>query len=937
MMFLKCLAKEPDAQIRRMLVSAIARLIRPGTYHHALNFARFALEQSKEQLASAIWLMKELNDIHPNDPSVKEGICGLADALAAAGLKTDDPELILDALHFAFEFNEMHVGQLTDNIKQFWTYAVQSIGKFFEIGGNPFCDLMSMLGGCAEEDYMFADVGELFPPVAALFLRDDVDEARLNALGMTLQDIMCSDPDYVRSQDAFGPILQRFVKMGMDSYIAEETLEMSEVDTIDRICQAFALQPGFLDSLWASLKPLLGDPRGQALAGLVMLHSFKENPQFFAGDDGSGLDSVMELIMELLNSPAPLNRSIGTAVIVEFVDVFFDSISDYIDRIEETLIALLKASPSVELVSAFEIVLDASGDTDDVFEEAYVLLKALVQARVDLFGVCGVKAIRTLVGHSEIQSLNAFDDVISMMQQIISTGKPEFLPMIDECVECISSLSTTAPEKFAPLVDGFLDTLSKLMNTDERSLKSCCVNAYGKLLLNFAPQMAPSAEPMLHLCYELSGCDKSLEIAQDAITQAETGATDEDLDAEPVPVVDLEVTGGALMLMASIVDYFPELLAKCLPQLLERIEQLSGSIIPQSRISAIRSIVFTVESMEKNGFKGPEEINKLCMCCQQTIERSTDVEEVGYCLYSLARTIETFGLEPIEEYLKVLIATIEAALTGSLKCMDGQEDNVIEAFGPLSDILEVIMKAAPAQCAQILGGVMEFVSSLTESQTPESRMFALSVMRTFTEVAQGVSPEIQAKVLSLALEMTQAEDGSSGFHTIKRFALNVPQLIEPHLAQILQIIDAKLTTTKKHMSKKQKKTIDNAVSCLSVIATQVMKDAFPLNDLVRKALAFMPACNDVGENPDIMNFFTWLLNKEGAVAELGKELLAVLVRFFLLQDSVLEKTGIESAQIETLKAVLKKLVSVVPNGLEVCQHLCQRKSQFARIQQVLGA
>ena len=936
---LQALSQEPELQNRKFLATAIAGLVRPGTYDRVLTFVRFAMEtKTKEHIWAALWLMSDLIGMHPSEPSVKGPICELADALAVMGIESGDPDVVLDALAFAYEFNAEHVKEITEKNKQFWSVGVAQIERFIGLDEGKFRALMSVLSECVAHDYMFIDVEALFPVVVRFFLQDGVDAERLNSLALVLNDVMQQDPDYVQQSEFFGPMVQKFVKMAVESYSPDDTFEMSEMDTLETICSVFASSPEFMETLWKSLVPTMQSPCGICIAGLVMLHSFAANPEFFASSAlPNGFEGLVEFILAMLTSEVVLIHSIGIDVMIEFVSVYSDDAGECIERIEETFLELLQKRPSVELVVAFDRVLAASGETDDIFESAYPLLKALIEARISEYGVCAIDAIRSLIDNSDPHGpvFNAFEDIISMMQKIIGSGKAEFLPMIDGCVECIARLSAVAPEKFAPFVGTFVATLSTLVSSEEKTLKSCCINAFGILLVNFAKEIESSAEPMLKICYELSGLDDTAEKVEQIFLQARDGGTDADFEDEPVPTVQLEMPGGALMLMASLTDYYPPLLQACLPQLLERIEKLSVSLYPGSRLSALKAIVFVVKSMQKNHYDGPEALNRMFMCCLKAIDNTDDTEEFGYCLNSIARIIETSGIGPVENSVKTLIPILEAGFDGNLRCMANNGTLDPSLFGVYTDILEVIMSAAPGQCSQVLSTLMPHVMKMAEAESPQSRSFALTILRTFAEIAEGVDLEFKGKVLTLALQMTQCKDASTAFYTIKQFVRIAPELVQPHVQQILTTIDARITTDKKRLNQEQQKCMDNVVSCLSVIASELMKDSFPIGDLVMKVLTWMPATYDVGENKDILNFVMWLLNREGAIQQFGKELLAVFVRFFTMPEEDIAMCDITGDVLEAMKAVFRKLTGLVPDGLSVCQHLCRKKSQFERIKRVL--
>jgi len=64
-------------------------------------------------------------------------------------------------------------------------------------------------------------------------------------------------------------------------------------------------------------------------------------------------------------------------------------------------------------------------------------------------------------------------------------------------------------------------------------------------------------------------------------------------------------------------------------------------------------------------------------------------------------------------------------------------------------------------------------------------------------------------------------------------------------------------------------------------------------------------------------------------------MIAVLVRLFARPDGDLRECGISESEMPLMREVFRKLVSMVPNGLELCMRLCRGKAKAAQVQRAL--
>jgi hypothetical protein len=106
----------------------------------------------------------------------------------------------------------------------------------------------------------------------------------------------------------------------------------------------------------------------------------------------------------------------------------------------------------------------------------------------------------------------------------------------------------------------------------------------------------------------------------------------------------------------------------------------------------------------------------------------------------------------------------------------------------------------------------------------------------------------------------------------------------------------------------------------------VIGDQFPVPDYAPRVLALIPATEATAENPALFSFVLWMCDRPGVVQAFPAEFCGPFVRLFAQPESEIAASKIEPETLQQLRRVLARLVSVIPNGSEICAKICRNNA-----------
>jgi hypothetical protein len=918
---LKILSREPDPLVRSDLVGQIACAVSEATFHLALNFARFALEvRDPAQLHSAILLMTALIGLRPDDDDASAAIADLADALALAA---GDGAIALDAIESALLFHGHFVGVASDASERFWALGVSLIELHAADAIGVFARVLRVLAVCCDEDFIFADVPSAFAAVSAVVMRDDIERDRFVACTAFVATLVDADPEFFAASDAVAGLLERFIQFALAEYDAAVDIAECELNVFQTLCGVLSSSDDFLALVWAAVQLLAETAPGQCVSLAMLSECFRGGGEsaFFNGDV---LDAIVDLIVAALSADAPLNRQFAFAAIDEFAIVFARDLDAYIDLLEASLLGTLKAAPTVDAVATLQGLMRASDAMDSVFPAAWPVLFGLLQEAPAAFRPFTLNAIQALCQGSSVHVGSVFEELLPILQEMLGAADAA-------AVECLGHLAAATPAQFAPFLETFVEVLPQMLAAGDDDLRTSCINALGHLLNVYPEQMEAVCAEVIPMLLDFAGRDNSAALAWLKVEAELSNLTDAETD-DLAPTAMAQFAGSALILLGRIVQTYPQSLPQMADAIKGRIGELSASLLPFSHKSVTLAISFISEGMNDGGIESPELIECFCATLRQLLERAQDAGAFGNAVDAANSPIEAFGLGPIAGFVDAFLEVLQSAFAGALSCFP--DELLPTAFACVARVLDSLLRAdGAAEVAPLLPAVLELAAGGSAQ-----RVFALQVLTSYAEVVAELGQPFIESVLQLALDICQEELESDGFYAIKVFVDRARDVVVAHMGEIMDCINRRLDAPKKARSDDGRRVMDCCVACLGKIVTEIVDEAFPVEEYVGKVLQWMPAGVDMAENSDLLSFFLWIAVRQGAMEAFGGELCGVMVRLFARSKEELGHCGIDPEMLQKLRLVFAAMVRMLPDGMEVCSKLVEgNEKKLEYIQAALTA
>jgi hypothetical protein len=452
-----------------------------------------------------------------------------------------------------------------------------------------------------------------------------------------------------------------------------------------------------------------------------------------------------------------------------------------------------------------------------------------------------------------------------------------------------------------------------MLAADDDDLNASCINALGHLLNVYPEQMEAVCAEVIPTLLDFAGRDNSAAIKVAAELSNLTDAEADDL----APATIAQFAGSALILLGRIVQTYPQSLPDLIDAISGRIVELSSSLLPFSQKSVTRAISFISEGMKRGGVESPELVERFCATLQQLLERAQDAEAFGNAVDAANSLIEAFGLGPIAGFVDAFVELLQSAFAGALSCFP---DGLVPAvFASVARVIHSLLRAdGGAAFAPLLPAILELAAGESAQ-----KVFALQVLTSYAEAIAELDTRFLESVLQLALGVCEEELESDGFYAIKVLVDRARDVVVAHMSEVMDCINRRLDAPKKPKSDDGRRVMDCCVACLGKVVTEIVDEAFPVEDYVGKVLQWIPAGVDMAENSDLLSFFLWIAVKHGAMEAFGTDLCAVMVRLFARSEEELGHCGIEAEMLQKLRLVFATMVRMLPGGMEVCAKLVE--------------
>ena len=189
------------------------------------------------------------------------------------------------------------------------------------------------------------------------------------------------------------------------------------------------------------------------------------------------------------------------------------------------------------------------------------------------------------------------------------------------------------------------------------------------------------------------------------------------------------------------------------------------------------------------------------------------------------------------------------------------------------------------------------------------------------------------KTIEYSLPSVIHHNSTIALGALKQIATSKAAALEPHAQQIVDYIIHRLQISESKTEEVQSLQ-DNCVSLLGKLIINLIGDGFPLQEYIGVITAAMPAQMDVEENPSILEFFFYIVEKVGE--NFPQEICGVLCRVFSDSEADLLEWFFTEENIVQLKALLQQYIQAVGNPTQFLSKIANGdQTKIANIQNAL--
>jgi len=915
--FFALMVKETDNLCRTNLVNTIYPLITENSLPHAIQFARMSLDSmSIPHIHSSLCLLDNLLGLMKHSPE----LLAFTIKLTFAGLTISDPEVILSALSFAFNYYIINKVEIDDNINQLWVMSCSFVEPFMNNIHN-FHHLCRILSDVVELS-SFADVESIMPILLSIFEKDGLELDMAQAIIMIIDSCCFINIGYFMEEEKYKALFLRYCQISDQLYIPDQLMDLVGIDVFSTIVSVFSAEEEFLNFVWELQSQFVEQDERLAVILLFYKYSFKVSPDFFFDN----LDEVATIISSSLSNESLLIRDIAKEAVSEFASEFQGYIGDYIDLFEEPILLSIESQPSQEMLSVLSVLFERSRNTDNIYDRALPLLVGLIEIVSIETNMALLPAIAQLLKYSSFKVSQNLEEVFSIMQLIItSDSESEYSALRAGAVQCIGSLIHKCPHQFDGIAQEVAEFLINcLENENDPFLIAESLNTFGYMLMTHKSQIAPVIEYSLQILPILVSKDLNddliaitTELASQTEVTVEDDIDEKEADRMLIDANAMEFPGGALMVYSSIITTYPEFFNDNLQNMVDMISKMSDSVVGHSVQKSMRAIVIIFEGMMSFETFDTVQIDRIYSIIQRVIEQDKDITSVGDAFESLAAMICCIGVSRIPNYIDTIIDLADSALEINLPCIN-DDKFPIELHHSLKLLFRELLCAYKNEIPERIQKIIENrIIPMTNSNKSSDSLFAISIMAKYIEYSgSNITENILQNLINRCIDIQMKQETDMGFFTIKTASECIPSLMTPFFEPIIQLFRSKLCSRRKS-SENYVKMIDNCVSAIGAFAMNVCPNDFPVSEFAVKCFENMPAALDIGENLTMIQFFFWLLDRVGCTD--AQLVCSVLVKLFSSSEYEMKEMGITQETLTKLRDMMIVLLSKIPNSMQFCQ------------------
>lgn len=733
-------------------------------------------------------------------------------------------------------------------------------------------------------------------------------------------------------------------KIVSELFQENDAYDMSPYDLIEPIAEQFSAFDNLLESFWEQITEMQQVTYGQFLAIVFLRSSFDDGYDFYK----TKITDIATLLCSVASeTQSSCLREASILALCSFSKTFVEEITEMKSKIQEVVFDAVTTEPSIEILNAFEELINSTEDSDCIFERSLEFLTNLIT--VEQVGIQMKEqilwCISELIKNSQQEVEQHFQglfDICKEISDIDTKNDNSQSGFKSAAIYCLSHLCKKCPAQFEPYAEefakyivsniaDFVTALSEEAQDDDSelnvdsSLAIQLINAYWYVVENEQEYTNSTIGDMINLLIQI--CEASSQYLSNEIYISNM-------------IGSVSVNGIALRVLCGCASKCPNILQNI-------IQQLLGFIVAcPSKHSALATnwIASAINSLPNRAEIVPQLVNILI----EMIDSSTDLQQTSKCYESLAILIDWCGAVVVDDQV---LQTAGKAFTLELPCFndDDKKDDLelvftlaqevfMQAINALQDAAFQKLQAAEFQTKQNIS-YFDLFFKLAESKSKSMKNHGLQILAEIVgETPEGQIPSPFLERLFETAANEAMEGNCFGFHAIKKlscsssfntsYSENIKLLIPKMVQRLYSNSPYTAELDPMHTTESTMVANDNCVSALGSILMNIFGDnlveSFNIFDededlkvpILLVILSAMPPKIDFSENESIMEFFFWLFEKaEGRFIEQFAE---VLVNIFTEPVDVLK--GTNSLTEVTIQRLNEMLVQLVPNcgGEQFC-------------------
>lgn len=694
-----------------------------------------------------------------------------------------------------------------------------------------------------------------------------------------------------------------YFNYAMEVVQENDSYYIASQNVFDTMMNVFSKNQDFLQFLYdlSNQDEIRGDISRLCCMIPSLINSFSNGFSFYQDK----LGSLCELFTELLRTNFIYLITAASEGFKELYKVFGDSISEYMEGAISRAVEILQDSDNSivfpEILKLLKYLIKSSQNADEIFGPLTELLSNLFSDPSNRITILSV--FRKLINQSDSESGEHYDELYQFFVGILNDSSEEATPLHASAVACISALGEKNPEQFSENVVDFFSTVLGYLQSEDVDLVYESILAIGHMTQTFGEDLGDSL---------MTAIDMLVPIAASDLTPPQSNDDDDDEQEEALDEQFknlLKNVGSALRVLTLIVKEIPEKSVEMFDAIFQDIEKLMNhaglfaTCISDAAISVINLGRGLLKTDSADKFS--EQATKMIGLFTPELSYLINPDSIGTIFDVICDLASDFGLESLFNFKDIVLTSVQSALTV-------ETEEYVEIFHENAQrILREILDQMHDEAFPIVEPYIQVFQGLLSKTDVRYHELALQFFGDLLlNCPAHVDEEFINSVFTLAMSAINLRKSTLGLNALKQIAKISPGFVNNNIEQILGVldpyIDPSLPKTSENMSLQ-----DNSVSCLGIIAMNVLKDSFPFDKYAQRALALMPAQYESEENRDIIPFFFFIYEKTNNTYL--KDVCAVLVRLFSDDERDILENFVTNEQLLQLAVLFKIIIPQVGN------------------------